>query len=83
MRGIPFQPEHKLQLTYKGIVLDQFYEADFVCFEKIIVETKCVSKLVDKHRAQTINYLKATDLRLGLLINFQTYPKLEFERVIR
>lgn len=83
LRGIPFQPEHKLRLTYKGIVLDQYYKADFLCFEKIVVETKCVSQLVDKHRALTINYLKATNFRLGLLVNFQSYPKLEFERVIR
>lgn len=83
LREIPFQPEHKLRLKYKDFVLDQFFKTDFVCFEKLILETKCVSRLIDMHRAQVINYLKATGFRLGLLVNFQSHPKLEFEGIIR
>jgi GxxExxY protein len=50
---------------------------------KIIVEIKAVSALADGHRAQVINYLNATGLRLGLLVNFGHFPKLEWERIVR
>jgi GxxExxY protein len=56
---------------------------DLICFEKIVVELKAVTALTDEHRAQLHNYLKATGLRLGLLINFGHHPKLEHERIIR
>ena len=81
--GIPFQEQVGLHLNYKGHRLRKTYEPDFVCFDKIIVEIKAVSSLDDAHRAQLHNYLKATGLRLGLLINFGHHPKLEHERIIR
>ena len=83
LQGIPFQPQAELQLTYKGRVLKQKYIPDFICFEKLVVELKAVSQLADEHRAQLHNYLKATGHRVGLLVNFGHFPKLEYERIIR
>ena len=80
---IPFQEQVELNLKYKGQPLTQTYKSDFVCFEKIIVEIKAVSALNDKHRAQVQNYLKATEFKLGLLVNFGYYPKVEWERIVR
>lgn len=54
-----------------------------MCYDKIILELKAVKELTDDHRAQVHNYLKATGLELGLLVNFGHYPKLEFERIVR
>ena len=72
-----------LPLTYKGRPLKQRYFADFICFGKMILEIKAVSKLVGEHRAQVLNYLNATGYELGLLVNFGHYPKLEWERIVR
>ena len=81
-QGIQFQEQPRLRLEYKGRYLKQGYQPDFLCFEKIIVEIKAVKKLTDEHRAQVINYLKATDKQLGLLVNFGHYPKIEYERFV-
>jgi len=83
LRSIPFQAQRELRLSYKGRPLLQFYKPDFVCYEKIILEIKAVSKLADEHRAQLHNYLKATGMRLGLLINFGHFPQLELERIVK
>jgi GxxExxY protein len=72
-RGIPYEREKRIKIDYKGKVLEQEYIADFVCYGKIIVECKAVKELVDVHRAQIINYLRATNLRLGFLVNFSEY----------
>ena len=72
-----------LNHRYRGRILMQTYEPDYVCFEKIIVELKAVSTLTDEHRAQLRNYLHATGCELGLLVNFGHYPKLEYERIAR
>jgi len=69
-QGIPFRAQDKLKLSYKGRLLKQVYEPDFICWEKIIVDIKAVTELADIHRAQVHNYLKATGHRLGLLVNF-------------
>jgi len=82
-RKIPFASQRELELTYKGQKLRQVYRPDFVCFDLIIVEIKAVSTLANEHRAQLHNYLKATEMKLGLLINFGHHPKLEYERVVR
>ena len=79
---IPFTAQGALRLTYKGTELKQRYIPDFLCFDKIILEIKAVKQLTDEHRAQVLNYLKATGLRLGLLVNFGHYPKVEYERII-
>jgi len=81
-QGIPFVEKPRLRLDYKGRELRQTYEPDFLCFEEIIVEIKAVKRLADEHRAQVINYLKATGKQLGLLVNFGHYPKIEHERFV-
>jgi GxxExxY protein len=83
LQGIPFVPQQELHLTYKGCQLVQLYKPDFLLFDRIILEIKAEKTLVDEHRAQLHNYLKATGLRVGLLVNFGHYPKLEHERIIR
>jgi GxxExxY protein len=80
---IPFAPKVGLALSYKGHVLDQCYEPDFICFDQIIVELKAATQIDDVHRAQVHNYLKATGRRLGILVNFGHYPKLQSERIVR
>ena len=70
-------------LSYKGVPLKAKYEPDFILFEKIIVEIKAASSLADEHRAQVHNYLKATGFRLGLLVNFGSRGRLEYERIVR
>jgi GxxExxY protein len=72
-----------LVLSYRGRILKQTYEPDYVCFEKIIGELKAVSALANEHRAQLLNYLHATGFELGLLVNFGHYPGLEYERIAR
>jgi GxxExxY protein len=81
-RNIPCQPLVDLTLSYKGIRLNQLYRADFICYEKIIVEIKAVKEVGDIHRAQVFNYLKATGIRLGLLVNFGHHPKATVERIV-
>jgi GxxExxY protein len=81
-RRIPFVSQHKLPIIYKGRTLQQFYKADFVCYDRIIVEVKAVSRPVDEHRAQAIHYLRATGMRLGILVNFCAAPELDYERLI-
>ena len=77
---IPHQREAQLQVFYKGAPLLQSFAADFICFDKIIVELKAVSELTDTHRSQVYNYLKATNMELGLLVNFGA-PQIEIERL--
>lgn len=81
-RGIPFDAQQDLTLNYKGIPLKQIYKPDFICFEKIILELKAVKEIAPEHKAQVINYLKATGMRLGLLVNFGHHPKAQIERII-
>jgi len=81
-QAIDFQAQPKLPLAYKGRPLPQTYSPDFLCFGKIILEIKAVSKLADEHRAQVHNYLRASELRLGLLVNFGHHPKVEYERIV-
>ena len=61
---------------------EQKSEPDFICFEKIIVEIKAVKEVASEHRAQVFNYLHATGYKLGLLVNFGSYPKVESERIV-
>src|SRR5438876_8962600 len=80
---IPAIAEPSLVLSYRGRILNQTYEPDYVCFDKIIVELKAVSALTDEYRAQLLNYLHATGFELGLLVNFGHYPGLEYERIAK
>ena len=80
-RGIPFVTQQELQLTYKGEPLQQTYRPDLICYGQIIVELKAVKDIAPEHKAQVINYLKATGMKLGLLVNFGTYPKASITRL--
>ena len=82
LRNLPFQAQPELALTYKGRPLKGKFKPDFICYEKIVLELKAVSGLTDEHRAQVQNYLRATGLKLGLLVNFGHYPKIEYERIV-
>ncbi len=83
LQGIPFCTQRSLPLAYKGRPLCQTYKPDFICFDKIVMELKAVSRLIDEHRAQVHNYLKASGLKLGLLVNFGHCPGLEYERIAK
>lgn len=78
---IPYEREKEYIVNYKGIQLPHKFYADFVVYDKIILEVKCMSGLADEHIAQTLNYLKVSDNRLGLLINFGK-EKLQSKRII-
>lgn len=80
-RNIPFESEKKLDVYYKGTRLNKYYIADFICYGKIIIELKAAEGLSDNNIAQVLNYLKATDFKLGLLINFGT-NRVQIKRVI-
>ena len=79
-RRIPFDAKRELRIFYKGEPIDKTYIPDFLCFEKIIVEIKAVEALAQEHRAQLMNYLRLTKCRLGLLVNFASYPKVAIEQ---
>jgi len=81
LQGIDFVAQLPLKLEYKGQVLRKKYIPDFICFGKIIVEIKAVKEITNEHRAQVQNYLKATGYKLGLIVNFGHYPKVQIERI--
>ena len=81
LRNIPYQREKMLYINYKGRQLKKHYVADFVCYDKIIIETKAISDLTSKDEYQILNYLKVTNFKLGLLINFGK-PSLQKKRII-
>jgi GxxExxY protein len=80
-RAIPFEREVLLPIQYKGIPLPSHYRADFVCNSEIVVEFKALSNLSTIEEAQVLNYLKATGLNRGLLINFGA-PSLQYKRLV-
>jgi len=82
LRNVPFAAQVDLTIFYKGERLLQAYKPDFICYNKIIVELKAAKAIDDVHRAQVFNYLRATRLRLGLLVNFGHHPKATIERII-
>ena len=81
LRAIPFRRQVELPLTYKGDLLEVKYKPDFICYDDVIVELKALDRLSGKEKAQVINYLKATRIERGLLLNFGT-TRLEYERLI-
>ena len=81
-QSIPFLSKPPQTVQYGGRTLVQTFSPDFICYEKIIVEIKAVSALVDEHRAQVLNYLSAIGCELALLVNFGHYPRLEYERLL-
>jgi GxxExxY protein len=81
LRGVPARPQVELPLAYKGQPLRTFYRADFIGFDSIIVELKALNHFGGIERAQVINYLKATGLKRGMLLNFGA-QRLEYERFV-
>lgn len=82
LQGVPFTAQPPLALEYKGRPLNSKYVPDFICYERIVLELKAVTGLTNEHRAQVLNYLKASGLRLGLLVNMGHYPTAQVERII-
>lgn len=80
-RSIPFEREVELSVHYKGQRLACFYRADFVCYDEVIVELKALKAVTGAEEAQVLNYLKATGLGRGLLVNFGG-PRLVFKRFV-
>jgi len=82
LQAIPFLSKPPQTLQYRRHTLVQTFSPDFLCYDKIILEIKAVSALADEHRAQVLNYLSATGCKLGLLVNFGHYPRIEYERLL-
>ena len=80
-RKISFDTEKRIDIIYKGIKLEKHFVADFICDNHVIVEIKALSALTNEHQAQVLNYLKATGIKVGLLINFGS-NSLEHKRLI-
>lgn len=80
LRSIPYEREKELNIIYKGTTLSKTFKADFICYDKIILELKSVREFTDEHYAQIYNYLKAGNLDLGILINFGE-ASLDYQRV--
>jgi GxxExxY protein len=81
-RAIPFEAEQLLPITYQGRRLDKYYKADLICYGQLILELKALDCLSGREEAQVLNYLKATGLRVGLLINFGSTGRLEWQRLV-
>ena len=81
-RGIPYEAEKELMLEYKGVSLKKTYRADFICYGQILIEIKALNRLSNIEVAQILNYMKITQMRIGLLINFGARPKLEWKRYV-
>ncbi len=81
-RDIPFQAQAQIRVRYKEQLLKRDYFADLVCYDQVIVEIKTLSRLTGNEEAQTLNYLKATGFKLGILLNFGSHGKLEWKRFV-
>jgi len=79
--GIPYEKEKKLPILYDDKPLNKFFRADYICYDKIIVELKATNYTVDANKKQTLNNVKATNFKLGLLINFGM-PSLKYYRLV-
>lgn len=82
LKAIPFDREKLLDLYYKNVSLEKKYVPDFVCFGKVILELKVLPKITNIEVAQLLNYLKITRMKLGLLANFGSVPRLEWKRYV-
>ena len=80
-RRIPHVPQKRLEISYQGRVLNKEYIADFLCYDLIVIEIKAIKAITGIEEAQIINYLKATNLPLGLIVNFGA-PQLEWKRYV-
>jgi GxxExxY protein len=83
LRNVPFQPQCPLRIMYKGRALEKTYCADFLCFDRVVVEIKALKELTGREESQLLNYRNATGLRVGLLINFGDPGRLDWKRLVR
>ncbi|MBC7782397.1 MAG: GxxExxY protein [Burkholderiales bacterium] len=81
-RGIPFLAQAPLRIRYKNQVLAKQYIADIICFGAVLVEIKAVDQIISVHESQALNYLKATGLRVAVIINFGAAVELEWKRLV-
>ena len=81
-RKIPWSSKPTLLIYYKGSPLTRFYTPDLIVYTEIVVELKAAKALTSEHEAQLINYLRATRKRVGYLLNFGSFPKLEWKRFV-
>lgn len=81
-RNIPNNPQQDIYIFYKGQKLKSFFKPDLICYEKIVVELKALDRLTTREETQLLNYLKATGLPVGLLINFGAEGNLEWKRMV-
>lgn len=81
-RKIPNNPQQEIYIDYRGTKLKQFFKPDFICYDKIIVEIKAIDRLTSREESQLLNYLKATGMPVGLLINFGADKDLEWKRMV-
>jgi GxxExxY protein len=80
-QGIPYKAQPVVEIQYKGEPLEKKYQPDFICYDEIIIEIKAISSLTGLEESQIINYLKATNLKVGLLLNFGS-KSLEHKRFV-
>jgi GxxExxY protein len=79
--GLQAEPQKKLNVFYDGLLVGEF-QVDILVNEAVILELKAAKVIDDVHRAQLLNYLKASGLRTGLILNFGT-PRLDVKRMVR
>ncbi len=82
LREIPYESQKSLKIVYKGQTLKKEFIADLICYGKIVVELKAQDNLSSREDAQVLNYLKAIGIKLGLVVNFGSSPKLEWKRLV-
>jgi GxxExxY protein len=82
IRSLPFEAQKILEIYYKEYRLKKEYIPDFVYYGQIVVELKAPDRLTGREEAQLLNYLKATGMKVGVLINFGSHPKLEWKRLV-
>ena len=81
-RKIPFHPQHELRIHYKHHLLEQKYKPDFIAYDKIVIEIKALDRLTSTEDSQLLNYLKATGMEVGILINFGAERDLQWKRMV-
>ncbi|MBO7592525.1 MAG: GxxExxY protein [Bacteroidaceae bacterium] len=81
LRGIPYKREEHLPVFYKGRQIKHDFFVDFICYDKIVIECKAVSEILNIHKIQTLNYIKINNLKLGIVINFSN-QSLEYKRIV-
>lgn len=82
LRHLPFQSQQQLRIWYKEHLLEKTYCPDLVCFNQVIVELKSLARLTSAEEGQLLNYMRMSRMRVGLLINFGSQPKLEWKRYV-